>query len=320
MTDDTLKVSYLGITGSYSHKASIDCFPNAHYTGLKKFSDVLRGAARGDVDYAVIPVENSTAGRVTEVYNLLPEVDLHIVGEYLLPIHHCLVIPYKSYRGFLPHEMSSMEAVAWKKSPLTTEEKKEALTRIKEVHSHPQALMQCAGYLSKHAPKAATIVDFDTATAARNITKREDCKIAAIASIEAARAYNLLVIDENIEDIVDNMTRFLIFGKKPLDPATVAEPALTSLIFETGHKPGALMEALGVFAKHGVNMLKLETYMLSAGRDNPKFYVDIVGGEDKANVKAALSEFDDKGLSYNSLGSYEASKARGKNNSFLPAA
>lgn len=122
---EKITVSYQGVKGSYSYQASSEFFPEANYRGHRSFYSAIQAVHQGRADYAMIPVENSTAGRVMEVYNLLPESGLHIVGEYLLPISHRLMIPFKSFRGAPPRgTMTTEEIIAWKKSPLSEEEKK----------------------------------------------------------------------------------------------------------------------------------------------------------------------------------------------------
>ena len=316
-TQDNVKVSYLGVPGSYSHQSCLNCFPNGTYRGLRKFRDILEYVDSGEVDYAIVPIENSTAGRVGEIYNLIPTIDLNIVGEYLLPIHHSLIVPFGAFRGKLPHEMEEDEAVKWKNSPLTAKEKDVAIKTITEVHSHPQALMQCAGYIDDNLSKAKTVETFDTATAARNLAKRQDSKIAAIASTHAAEIYNMLVIDKDIEDDTNNMTRFLILAREPLREKEISTPAITTILFQTAHKPGSLLKALECFSSHGVNLTKLETYMISQEKPLPRFYVDVGGSIWDENLKAALKDFRKCTASYNILGCYPASPDRALDNSFL---
>lgn len=316
-TDKKCKVAYLGIPGSYSHQACINCFPNGSYRGLVKFRDILEYVDNGEVDAAIVPIENSTAGRVGEIYNLIPNIDLHIIGEYLMPIHHALMIPSGAFRGKLPYEMEADNAQKWKNSPLTPEEKEHALKTITEVQSHPQALMQCAGYLEEKLPKAKTSDAFDTATAARYLTGEKTAKIAAIASGQAADIYNMMIIDDHIEDNTNNMTRFLILAREPLRESEVKLPAITTILFQTAHRPGSLLKALEAFAKNGVNLTKLETYMISQEKPLPRFYVDVGGAIWEDKLKTALKEFRKCTASYNILGSYPASPERAKDNSFL---
>lgn len=315
---EKLKISYLGVPGSYSHQACSEYFPGSYYSGFKKFDEVIRSADSGNTDYAILPVENSSAGRVTEVYNLLPSVKLQIVGEYLLPIHHCMMVAYKAYRQWVPKGMRDEDIEAWKKSPLTEDERAEALASIQEVHSHSQALMQCSDYLEGKLSNARTVVDFDTATAAQTLSRLDSKDRAVIASRHTADIYSLLMLDENIENDPYNMTRFLIFGKEPLQPEDSDKPFLTSILFQTNHKPGALIGALKAFADNGVNLTKLETYMVSQQLPNPTFYVDIGTSMANPDLQKALKEFEQFTEEYHILGSYPASEHRGQKNSFLP--
>ena len=317
ISQEDVKVAYLGIPGSYSHQACSNTFPNGKYRGLLKFQDIIDDVYHAEVDYAIVPIENSTAGRVSEIYNLLPMVDLHIIGEYLMTIHHSLMVPSPAYRGKLPREMSQEDALKWKKSPLSEEEKEFARRNITEVQSHPQALMQCASYIHETLPKAKTVEAFDTATAARALAKEKRTTIAAIASAQAADIYNMLILDEQIEDNTQNMTRFLVLSREPLREREVTTPAITTILFQTAHQPGSLLKALEAFAAHGVNLTKLETYMVSQEKPLPRFYVDVGGSIWEKNMKAALRDFKKCTASYNILGCYPASPDRARDNSFL---
>lgn len=318
MTETTKKISYLGIPGSYSHQACRDIFPDCYYSGMKKFDDVIKSADQGTTDYAVLPVENSSAGRVTEVYNLLPSVKLKIIGEYLLPIHHSLMVSYKAYRQWVPTGMKDADIPAWKESPLTPHERDIAYASIREVHSHSQALMQCSNFLERQLPNARTIVDFDTATAAQDLARLDTKERAVIASPSAEDIYNLIVLDKDIENDPYNMTRFLVFGRDPLTPITEKTPHITSILFETNHTPGALIHALKAFSDNDVNLTKLETYMVNQQRPLPTFYVDIGTSIEDPKLVTALKEFEKHTQHYDILGSYPASPHRGQKNSFLP--
>ncbi len=311
-------VSYLGVPGSYSHQACMECFPDHYHRGFKKFDEVIRAADAGEVDFAILPVENSSAGRVTEVYNLLPSVKLQIIGEYLLPIHHCLMVAYNAYRKWVPRGIDEKDILDWKDSPLTEEEKQEALASIKEVHSHSQALMQCSNYLESKLPNAQTVVDFDTATAAQNLSNYDEKDRAVISSAMTADIYSLLLLDKDIENDPYNMTRFLIFGREAVEQTSPDEHYITSILFQTNHIPGALIGALKAFSDNNVNLTKLETYMVSQELPNPTFYVDIGTSMANPDLQNALKEFEKHAAEYHILGSYPASAERGNKNSFLP--
>lgn len=315
---ETARIGYQGVKGSYSYRACAQYFPGGNYRGFRTFFDAVQAVNDGTVDYAMIPVENSTAGRVMEVYNLLPESNLHIIGEYMLPIHHCLLIPRRAFRGAPEEGMSVDDIVAWKESPLSAQEMAAAFGEVREVHSHPQALAQCARFLQKKLPLAAAKSLDDTAGAARGIINRTNAEIAAIASKEAAEIYDMEVLAENIEDVPDNTTRFLILAREALPPESVAAPALTTLLFEIRHEPGSLFRALRVFEKHGINMTKLETYMSGRGGRHPAFYVDIGVNLLAPRWKTALDEFKQETETLRVMGAYPASPDRGS--SFLAVA
>ena len=173
-------------------------------------------------------------------------------------------------------------------------------------------------YLEEKLPKAGTVVDFDTATAARALAQKEDKKHAAIASRHAADIYNLLVVDDEIVDDPYNMTRFLILGRGEQMEYDEDTPMLTSILFQTNHTPGSLLGALKAFADNNVNLTKLETYMLSRDLTDPTFYVDVGTALHHPDMQAALKEFKKYTTSCNILGSYPASPHRGEKNSFLP--
>lgn len=315
---EPLSISYQGNTQSYSYTAATDYFPGASLRSYRTFMAAVQAVKEGDADAAVIPVENSTAGRVTEVYNILPESGLSIMGEYLLPIKHSLMVPMRAFRSVPPAGLEGDALLAWKNSPLSEDEKQKAMAGIKEVHSHPQALAQCRKYLHAKLPKADPVEVGDTAGAARDLTLRETADIAAIASRRAADFYHMAVLDDDIADVSDNMTRFLILSKTPREAGAVAGPALTTILFETQHKPGALLGVLQVFQKHGIDLTKLETYMSTATRPNPTFYVDVAANLNAPNMKAAMDEFTEHAQNITVMGCYPASPLRGQGNNFLP--
>jgi prephenate dehydratase len=228
------------------------------------------------------------------------------------------VVSKRFFRGNRPPEADGAFAFRWKNSPLTEREIVRAYARTQEVRSHPLALLQCKGFLDINLPRVATEADHDTATAAKAISANEDGKVAAIASKCAAQIYDVCIVAENIEDDSHNMTRFLVLGRTPLRPADVQGPALTTILFQTNHKPGSLLNALKPFAEHGINLTKLETYMVSQKRPDPTFYVDIGGSLGDSVTRQAIDQLMRNTISTRILGSYPASPHRGKKNSFLP--
>ena len=291
-----------------------------NYRGYRSFYSAIQAVHLGEADYAMIPVENSTAGRVMEVYNLLPESDLHIVGEYLLPINHRLMIPFKSFRGAPPRgTMTTEEIIAWKKEPLTDQEKSLAMTSIREVRSHPQALEQCRKFIKANLPNATIRSVNDTAISIRDIASSTDRSVAAIASRSAGEIYHSIILAEDIEDIKNNTTRFLILAKEPVDKNEIGDKSITTLLFETSHEPGSLYKMLRVFEENGVSLTKLETYMSGAARPNPAFYIDVGTNLLAPDKKQVLDALKDHTRNLQVLGVYNASDKRGDGSSFLPA-
>jgi len=311
------RVSYQGLQGSYSHQACKDIFPDRETIGYKSFQSAVTAVLEDSCDMAVLPVENTAAGRVMEVHNLLPDSGLHIVGEYLLPIHHNLMVPKNAFRADVPADVKKDDIAAWKNSPLTPEEKSKAFDAIVEVQSHPQALAQCRKYIQKKLAKAVPLPKFDTAGAARDISQNKDCRVAAIGSSAAADTYNMIILDENIEDISTNTTRFLVFSKKENTEKEVNQKAITTILFDTKHVPGSLLKALQVFQDHHIDLTKLETYMSGPAKPNPSFYVDVGASMFDENMKKALGEFEKHTELFRILGCYNADEKRGASNGFL---
>lgn len=319
MSNKELKISYLGVKGAYSYQACEAYFPNQFYRGFQTFHDAADALLNGEVDYAVIPVENSIAGRVMEVYNLLPSLPVHIVGEHLLPISHCLLLPFGAFRGRPPYEMSTDEVIKWKLTPINENEISEALAQVKEVHSHPHALAQCRDFIRKKLPRALARETWDTASSARDIASEKSCDRASIASAMAAENYNMVIVARDIQDVKNNTTRFLVLATKPLPPSEIKGTALTTLIFETDHKAGALVRALQCFENNNISLTKLETYMAGAEKPHPKFYVDVAANLDDKSMQQALKDLKNNTLSIRILGCYAASERRKDNSAFLLA-
>lgn len=207
------KVTYQGVIGCFSSMTCEHCFPDAIHRSCLSFGDAMQSVVNGEADIAVIPVENSTAGRVTEVYGILPEASLSIIGEYFLPIHHCLMMPTKFVRGLPPQNVTEEELLEWKRSAPTAEEINRAVTLISEVRSHPQGLAQCQKFLLRNLPNARLREAWDTAGAARDLAQEMTPNVAVIAPAGAAR-YGMTVLKENIEDNSGNTTRFLFCAKR----------------------------------------------------------------------------------------------------------
>lgn len=253
--DPARGVAFQGAPGANSHIAVRQAFADALPLPCFGFEDAIDAVRDGLVDRAMIPIENSLHGRVADIHFLLPESGLAIVGEYFLPIRHCLV-------------GRAGEAVV-------------------EAISHPQALGQCRRWLRSQGIKP--IAYPDTAGAAAEVADNPRPGVAAIAPAFAAELYGLDLIAQGIADSDDNTTRFVVLARDPLtDPFD--GPAMTTLTFEVKNIPAALYKALGGFATNGVNITKLESYQRGASFAATEFFADVEGRPDDPAVARALEE------------------------------
>ncbi|WP_068073271.1 prephenate dehydratase [Novosphingobium lentum] len=270
-------VAFQGAPGANSHRAAIEAMPDSLPLPCFSFEDALDAVKDGRAGRAIIPIENSQHGRVADIHFLLPESDLSIVGEHFMAIHHSLM--------------------ATGPGPFTG------------AYSHPQALGQ-----SRHYLRTRNIVPLsyaDTAGAAAYVAEMADPTVAAIAPRIAADLYGLQVIEDNVEDAHDNMTRFVMLATAPLAPGTLSGPAMTTFVFEVRNIPAALYKALGGFATNGVNMTKLESYQRGASFAATEFFADIVGAPGDPAVDRALEELDYYAKHLRILGTYPQERERG---------
>lgn len=280
---DKNKIAYQGVSGAYSHLACKRVFPDYQAIACEDFQSAILMVEQGQAELAMIPLENSTAGRVEEIYRLLPKTHLQIVGEHFEPVNHCLL------------------ALAGVR-----------LEDIKTVSSHPQALAQCFNHLAKLNIKA--VADVDTALSAKDLASNASNKThGAIASILAAELYGLKVVAENFQDVNGNTTRFIILAKSAsTDSFDAQQNYITSLLFTVRNMPAALYKALGGFATNGVNLIKLESYMDGGTMEASHFHIDLAGHPEQVSMKNALSELDYFAKEIRILGSYPAHKYRRK--------
>ena len=254
-------------------------FPKLRTLPCPSFEDTFAAVHDGQAQYAMIPIDNSSAGRVADIHHLLPESGLHIVGEHFQPVnHHLLGLPGTS------------------------------MADVQQVHSHVQALSQCRQYLRRH--ELHPVVHADTAGAAAEVAQRGERSQAAIASSLAAETYGLDVLDGDVEDLEHNTTRFLIMAREAIDPDPEVGPIVTSMVFRVRSVPAALYKALGGFATNGVNITKLESYILDARFTVAQFYADIEGHPDQRLVRLALEELGFFSREVKVLGVYPASPFR----------
>ena len=285
-------VGYFGVPGSYTHQAAEELYPNAKLIGYNSIFDVVRNIEIGEVLAGVVPVENSTAGRVAELYQLLDIIDLSITAEHFIEIKHCLAAPNSADLDNFDH--------------------------ISQVFSHKQALMQCRDWLSHHLPKAQIVPAANTADAAERISIEGDKRKAAICSKRAADLYGLNILQEDIQDLERNYTRFHVLQKDSAKSAEISKKAVTTVIFQVTHTPGALLNALSAIAQHGANIIKLETYMVTGMRAAPTFYVDIAVNRFSGKGEKVLSDLADVTSFLKVIGCYSASALRGDVTGFLP--
>ncbi|HEV2603976.1 MAG TPA: prephenate dehydratase [Microvirga sp.] len=268
-------ISFQGEPGANSHIACDEVYPGWEPLPCATFEDAFAAVSEGRAALAMIPIENSIAGRVADIHHLLPNSGLHIIGEHFLPIHFQL--------------MALPEA---------------NLSTIKTVQSHVHAIGQCRKIVRKLGLKA--LVTGDTAGSAREVAESGDITKASLAPRLAAGIYGLKILAEDVEDESYNTTRFIILSKTPKRAAPDDGPIVTSFIFRVRNLPAALYKALGGFATNGVNMTKLESYMLEGDFTATQFYAEVDGHPDDVHVRRALEELEFFSRELRILGVYPA--------------
>ena len=258
--DPRRTISFQGLPGAYSDLACRQVFPRLTTLPCATFEETFAAVEQGKAKLAMIPIENSVAGRVADIHMLMPHATkLHIIGEHFQRVnHHLLALPGASLKS------------------------------IKVVRSHIHALSQCRVFIRKMGLKA--IVHADTAGAAAELAERADPAEAAIASELAAKIYDLKSLRANIEDAAHNTTRFVILSHEPASPNPAKGPVMTSFLFRVRNIPAALYKALGGFATNGVNMTKLESYMIDGNFASTMFYAEVEGHPEQRLVRLALEE------------------------------
>ncbi len=270
------RVAYQGTGGAYSHMACTQVFPDWEHLACEDFLSAFDLVQKGFAERAMIPLENSTAGRVEEIYRLIPRTQLFITREHFEPVNHCLLARPGA-----------------------------RLEDIRSVSSHPQALAQCHQRLVNLGIKAVAAVD--TAGAAKALAASQSNDRGAIASRLAAELYGLEILQENFQDVMGNTTRFLVFSREQEHEQPQPQVRyITSLIFAVRNIPAALYKALGGFATNGVNMIKLESYMDGGTMEASHFHLDIHGHPADMPVANAIEELSYFAREVRLLGSYPA--------------
>lgn len=273
----TVKVSYQGTDGAYSHLAAqrhfAERFEHVDCYGYNTFHDAAKSLIDGDVRYAVLPIENTTAGSINDTYDILGESNLHIVGEEIIKVVHCLL---------------AVEPVE--------------VNQIRRIMSHPKAIEQCTNFLAK-LPRCKVESYFDTAISAKKVLDDGDLSQAAIAGAHAADLYGLHVIAHDIANQKENYTRFVVVGKNAVqvDPQI---PCKTSLMMVTSHEEGSLVECLNVLHRHDINVCKLESRPRINEPFRYSFYVDIEANANTPEVAEALEELSKEAEELKVFGSY----------------
>jgi len=272
-------IAFQGAPGAYSDLACKAAAPDCTTLPCLSFEDVFAAVHEGRAELAMLPIENSVAGRVADMHRLLPEGGLHIIAEHYQPVvHHLLALPGAK------------------------------LENIRQAHAHIQSLAQCRRWLRERG--ILPVVNVDNAMAAEFVAGSGDKTIAAIASSLAGELYGLQSLAEDIADKSNNTTRFLIMAKKPVIPDPGTGACVTTLVFRVRSVPAALYKALGGFATNGINITKLESYLVDGKFTAAQFYIDVEGHPEEQKLKNALEELAFFAHEIKILGTYPAHKFR----------
>ena len=273
--------SFQGVKGAYSEQAGTKLFLEAESIPCPTFEDMFDKVRAGEADAAMVPIENSLAGRVADTQRLIPESKLKITDEYFLEVNHNLI----GIKG-------------------------STISDIRRIHSHEQGIAQCRNKIIQL--KKEMVVEADTAGSAKMIAELNNIEDAAIASELAANIYDLDILEQNFQDSSNNVTRFLVMQKELVDIDSSSDQVLTTLVFTVKSMPSALYKCLGGFASNGVNITKLESYIHPQGFDVAQFYIDFEGHPDSSSVKLALEEMKFFCKHYKIVGVYKKSNFRKK--------
>ena len=273
--------AFQGVNGAYSEQAGKNVFPDAKSVACATFEDMFACVRNKQADIALVPIENSQAGRVADTQRLIPDSDLNIVGEYFLEVRHNLL-------GISGTKVAD----------------------IKRIYSHEQAIAQCRNKIINLNKEM--VIAADTAGSAKKISELKSKEDAAIASTLAAEIYDLEIIENDFQDSKHNVTRFLIMSKNTNQINSSDKDILTTIVFVVRSIPASLYKCLGGFASNGINITKLESYIHPQGFDVAQFYVDFEGHPEQNSVKLALEEMKFFCKEIKILGVYKKSEFRKK--------
>lgn len=266
-------VTCQGVAGAYSEIAARQLFNKGDIRFVEKFEDVFLSVSNGETDFGVVPVENSLAGSVYEIYDLLTKYNLYIAAEQTIAVKHCLAAPVGA-----------------------------SINSIAKVYSHPQALNQCSNFINEHGYDSISCLN--TADAAKNIAKNGDCACAAICSQEAAENYGLDVLVSGIQNSTANQTRFIVISKR-----LIIDPSANkiSLSFSLPHQSGSLVAALSRFSVRGLDLTKIESRPMRSGQFEYLFYVDFTGNVFENDIISLLCSICEDYPQFNFLGNFKGS-------------
>lgn len=273
----TAKVAFLGPKGSYSHSAARR-YASAHFEEMTEsscstFKDVFEQVEKGIVDFGILPIENSSSGSINEVYDLLQKTNLHIIGELSLPIDHCVL------------------AIADAK-----------LEQIDTIYSHPQPFQQCSNFLEK-SPHWKIVYCDSTSSAMEMVASLNKPNVAAIGNKDGGELYGLQVLEHDFANQKENITRFIVLARQPVDVSNQI-PAKTTILMKTGQQAGALVDALLVLRNHNIVMTKLESRPIHGTPWEEMFYIDLQGNLNSHEMQTALKELSAITLYTKVLGCY----------------
>ncbi len=286
--DSEHTIAFMGVEGANADLACRQNYPYMKTLACNSFEDVFDAVASAKAKYGMVPIENSQAGRVAEIHNLLPRTNLHIVAEHIQKIEHNLYA-------------TAVVGV--------NESSPERLAMITDVYSHHQGLLQCRTFIGEH--KLKTHIHDNTATAARDVAEWKDKTKGAICSKLAGELYQLTKLAENIQDAEDNETLFVVLSKDGVDTSPADGKILTSLFFVLRNMPAALYKSLGGFATNNVNIIKLESYIRAGANASAQFFMTFEGHPHERATQLALEELGFFTQKVNVLGVYPADKSRG---------
>jgi prephenate dehydratase len=275
------KIAFQGELGANSHIACVEAFRGYQPLPCPTFEDAFAAVRNGRAELAMIPIDNSVAGRVADIHHLMPKSGLNIVAEWFLPVQHQLMAP-----------------------------KGASLKTIKTVESHVHALGQCRNIIRTLRVKA--VVAADTAGAAREVAEAGDISRAALATKLAAKIYRLRILKKDVADAKHNTTRFIVLARKPKWASRKDRRVMTTFVFQVRNIPAALYKAMGGFATNGINMTKLESYMVDGSFAATQFYADVQGHPNDRALELALEElaFVSQPKTLKILGVYPAHRFR----------